>query len=544
MVLEAGGERDLRRSDANRVCCRVLIGVAVLAVVVRLVPTLMHGGWLGLGRYDDGVYLGISMSLLHGQLPYRDLVMLHPPGVVLALAPFAAIAGPFGDPVALVVGKVVVMLAGGVAAALVTWLIRDRGSAAMWAAGATYAVFVPAVYADSSLTLEALPNLLLAGALALSVGVHRPQARQLWAAGALLGVATATKIWGVVPLLVIVAFLWHRDGRAVGGRILLGAVGTVTAVCLPFFAAAPAAMWRMVVLDQLGRPDGNRGLAIRLPELFGLPRYEGHGGPYTQALTWAVFVIVAAVLVAVVMRTVRARLALPVALLLACTAVLVVSPSHFLQYGALLAVPLAWCIGAAVGRGWSRRVLVGALAVSATMSLTLGTGRTVAPRFTAAVQAVDGCLTTDDPTVLIATDTLSRNLELGCTTWIDVTGTTYDLPGVRPSRGFYQERRTNGSWHDAVNPYLETGDGMILGRPSTGIHPDVLTYWANATNTTSSSRYTLYDRTCADQPTYRTRAWLTWAMSTTEGVDAALAKVTSPCPWGATDPGTTSAHRL
>lgn len=144
---------------------------------------LIHGGWLGLGRYDDGVYLGMSMSLLHGQLPYRDLVMLHPPGVVLALAPFAAIAGPFGDPVALVLGKVVVMLAGGVTAALVAWLVRGPGTVAMWAAGGTYAVFVPAAYADSSLTLEAVSNLLLAAALALSVGVRRPQVWQLWSAG-------------------------------------------------------------------------------------------------------------------------------------------------------------------------------------------------------------------------------------------------------------------------------------------------------------------------------------------------------------------------
>ena len=302
------------------------------------------------------------------------------------------------------------------------------------------------------------------------------------------------------------------------------------AVCLPFFAAGPAAMWRMVVLDQFGRPDGNRGMAIRLPELFGLPRYEGHGGPYTQALTWAVFAVVLTLLVAVVVRTVRARLALPVALLLACTLVLVVGPSHFLQYGAFLAVPLAWCVGAAVGRRWSRRVLLGALAVSAAMSLTLGSGRTLSPEFTAAVQAVDGCVTSDDPTALIATDTLSRNLEHGCATWIDVTGTTYDLPGVKPSHGFYQERRTSGSWQDAVNPYLETGEAIILGRPSTGIHPDVLTYWTNATNTTTSGRYTLHDRTCANLPAYRTQAALAWSMSTTEGVDAALAKVTTPCP--------------
>jgi hypothetical protein len=111
-------------------------------------------------------------------------------------------------------GKVVVMLAGGVTAVAgagpghggdVGGRRHLRGVRARCLCG---------LLAD----LEAASNLLLAAALALSVGVRRLQVWQLWSAGALLGVATATKIWGVVPLLIIVAFLWHRDGRAVGGQ--------------------------------------------------------------------------------------------------------------------------------------------------------------------------------------------------------------------------------------------------------------------------------------------------------------------------------------
>jgi len=88
----------------------------------------------------------------------------------------------------------------------------------MWAAGGTYAVFVPAAYADSSLTWKPPPTCCWLRRWHCRVGVRRLQVWQLWSAGALLGVATATKIWGVVPLLIIVAFLWHRDGRAVGGQ--------------------------------------------------------------------------------------------------------------------------------------------------------------------------------------------------------------------------------------------------------------------------------------------------------------------------------------
>ena len=35
----------------------------IAALLMTLMPTLIHGGWLGLGRYDDGVYLGMSMSV-------------------------------------------------------------------------------------------------------------------------------------------------------------------------------------------------------------------------------------------------------------------------------------------------------------------------------------------------------------------------------------------------------------------------------------------------------------------------------------------------
>jgi len=61
---------------------------AVLAGVARLVPVLRGGGLAGLGNYDDGVYYASGTALLNGILPYRDYVFLHPPGIVVMLAPF------------------------------------------------------------------------------------------------------------------------------------------------------------------------------------------------------------------------------------------------------------------------------------------------------------------------------------------------------------------------------------------------------------------------------------------------------------------------
>jgi hypothetical protein len=115
-------------------------------------------------------------------------------------------------------GKVVVMLAGGVTAALVTWLVRDRGTVAMWVAGGTFAVFVPAAYADSSLTWKLPPTCCwprrwqcrseCAACRCGSCGPPGPAGR-----------GDRDEDLGVVPLLIIVAFLWHRDGRTVGDKV-------------------------------------------------------------------------------------------------------------------------------------------------------------------------------------------------------------------------------------------------------------------------------------------------------------------------------------
>ena len=43
----------------------------------------------GLGNYDDGVYYSAATALVHGQLPYRDFLLLQPPGIAVLLAPFA-----------------------------------------------------------------------------------------------------------------------------------------------------------------------------------------------------------------------------------------------------------------------------------------------------------------------------------------------------------------------------------------------------------------------------------------------------------------------
>ena len=97
-----GGAPALRRpsddrwaAGANRrrlPAAAVWLPIALLAFVARLLPTLHGGGLGGLDDYDDGVYFAGSQALIAGRLPYRDFLLLHPPGILLVLSPLAASA--------------------------------------------------------------------------------------------------------------------------------------------------------------------------------------------------------------------------------------------------------------------------------------------------------------------------------------------------------------------------------------------------------------------------------------------------------------------
>ena len=79
----------------------LVVGLTVvfcLAFAARLIPLLRGGGLHAMGNYDDGVHYASAMGLVHGLLPYRDFLLLHPPGVPLLLTPFAGLAEVLGEP--------------------------------------------------------------------------------------------------------------------------------------------------------------------------------------------------------------------------------------------------------------------------------------------------------------------------------------------------------------------------------------------------------------------------------------------------------------
>jgi alpha-1,2-mannosyltransferase len=460
----------------------VWLPIALLAFVARLLPTLHGGGLGGIDDYDDGVYFAGSQALIAGRLPYRDFVLLHPPGILLVLSPLAGLARVVSDHQAFEIARVAFMALGSLNAVLTAAVARRSrlaGPVAAVVAGLLYAVWPPAIEAESTTMLEPLNTLGLLVALLL---LYRrpPRPHQEFLAGAALGVATAVKVWGVVPLVVVLVWeLVLRRPRA-AARVALGAGCAVTVVCLPFFLSAPDAMYRMVVLDQLERGEVNGGVLDRLWGILGVSRFPRGARPPG----WLLVAAVAVVCALVVAGTLIDRAWLLTALLAAVGTVLLQAPAFFDHYAALAAAPLLILAGAGsaalatLGVQHARvrspilgggRVAVVALAITVapvTVFACVIAGLQRGNDFPGArlhqAAASSRCVTADAPAALIQMDLLSRNLERHCRVWIDVTGLTYDTAAVQGRNGDPLPRRLNRRWQQALTDYLFSGDATIL----------------------------------------------------------------------------------
>lgn len=444
--------------------------IGCLAFFTRLMVTVRGGGLYGLGNYDDGVYFAAAVGLVHGRLPYRDFLLLHPPGVVVALSPFAALADLIGDPTAFAIARLAWMVLGAINAVMVFKLLRPVGLSAAVAGGLFYAVFYPAVYSEHTSLLEGLSTTALLVSLALIFGARYLTRSVLIGAGALLGFAVTVKIWGVAVVIIVSIWLtitarWQRSRW-----LLLGSVAGATVVCLPFFLAAPTAMWRMVVTDQMGRPSTGKGTAERLAGIVD----QGQGGAWSPMVTATLLLVVVMSGVALTHRLGR----LAVVLLLALLGVLLFTPSWFPHYAALVAAPLALVVGVAVGVAdrffRTRRVTVGRVVLAGTMVVTLAAyalpllDATPGRRFptgalAAAASSAQGCITADDPVALIELNVLSRNLRRGCPLTVDLGGRSYDHP---PPLGAH--RASDPSWQKYALDHLRSGELSLIVRYRVG----------------------------------------------------------------------------
>jgi hypothetical protein len=454
--------------------------LAAVALVARLAPVLRGGGLGGVLAYDDGVYYSAADALLSGRLPYRDYLLLHPPGIVLALAPFAALGRLFGDPAGLAIGRVAFMLVGAGSTVLVWQVARRWSATAGVVAGLFYALWLPAATTERTTVLEPLVNLGVLGALALLPpdlvrGSWSPRLSQRIAwAGVALGLAVVVKAWAIIPLVVVAWWLARAHGRRALGRFTVFGAAAAAVVSLPFFLAAPRSMVQMVVVDQLGRPNNGVSTFERLARIESLPA----GTAMTAtSLAFVLLVTGGAAVAAALLAWRRPGSRLWMALAAAQFAMLLAAPSYFSSYACYAAPALALLAGTASSevrdmvRRWSpgwATLAAPVLGLCALLALTdhvlaQSEGRRFPVAATAAALRGVPCVAADSAAALIAGDVLTRDLRDRCALVVDVTGLTYnqdagDLPGGPTPLA----RLRDAEWQRTVARYFDSSGAVLL----------------------------------------------------------------------------------
>jgi hypothetical protein len=442
---------------------RALVGLALFAFVVRLVPVLTGGGLAFYGRYDDSVYYSAADALTFGRLPYKDFTLLHPPLLMVVLTPFAWLGRVTTDAIGLSVARLAFMGVGAVNTALVTLIARRWGKRAAVVAGLMYASWLPAVYGEQSTMLEPLGTTALCVALLLLLRKDDvPTRRQAIIAGAALGLAVSDKIWYVAPLLAVI--VWQLAARRLrtAAWLTAAAVGAASVVLVPFAILTGHHMWDMVVRDQLFRPQLMSSRFTRLTSILGLQAFGSSRLHYLDDLTVVGLVVLGIACIACA-RAPRGRVL--VWILAVNLAVLMQAPPFYQHYAALTAAPATLVAAVAVSRfeRLPRAVMhtgvtaaVALILVSAAAVITTPTGH----RFPAAFAplAPPGCTTADTPEALIDMNRLSSDLRAGCPLPVDVTGITYDRLSATT------DRRLNIPWQHYLVNYLLSGSSFAVAR--------------------------------------------------------------------------------
>jgi alpha-1,2-mannosyltransferase len=487
----------------------VILAATVLALALRLF-LVIRPGFLTSGNveYDDGVYLGTALRLLHGALPYKDYAFLQPPGIVIVALPGALVGSLTSQVTGLAVSRVLSVLASTACVPLAGRLVRHRGALVCAATAGLLAVYPADVLSARTLLLEPWMNLacLLAANAAFRAG-RLASPRWLAWAGVAFGFGVAIKFWAAVPAAVLLAACLiarpaagaSRGRRA--GALLGGAVAGFAVLAGPFALAAPAAFLRETLLDQVSRVGSYTPISLRLAHLTGLIDVLGRDGKFAApgttshslfalgaeastrpvAVGWPAFAAAAvaiAVIAAGYLRAPRQRSPLEwFALVTAvvATAAIMRYSAFFYHYPDFPAPWLAIAVGTAVGglagtavgglagplrdaargavRGTlPRRVLAAAvalvvLAVAGIEARELAPAHEPAsPPGVSALIPAGSCVVADQVSFLIAADRFTAPSP-GCPDVLDSLAVTLQLSGgVSPQGGAGQAPRVVDGW--------------------------------------------------------------------------------------------------
>jgi hypothetical protein len=335
---------------------------SLVGLGLRIYQSTRPGYLSGVTEYDDGTDFGSAVRLIHGAVPYRDFIMVQPPGITLLMVPIAVATKAAGTAVGMVVARIVTLVAGAGAVLLAGLLVRHRGLFAVIATCGTLAIYPDSLLAARTVLLEPwLVLFCLLGALAVFDGDQLAGRRRLFLGGLALGFAGAIKVWAILPVLVVLVQIARRRRRPGGGSrgrdtlsYVAGVVIGFGVPVLPFALSAPSIFYRSVIIAQLVRSDVTRvAQGYRLQQMLGLTHTNQLTTP--TLVTIGVIVVVAIAAVSVLASRLAAAAPPPLEVFALVTTVLVVVsflwPADFYyHYAAFLTPFVALAIALPVSR--------------------------------------------------------------------------------------------------------------------------------------------------------------------------------------------------
>ena len=251
-----------------------IIIITLLALILRVYYQYTRPGFLlGVTEYDDGPYFGSAVRLVHGSMPYRDFVLVQPPGITLLMSPAGLLTYWTGTAWGLAIGRILTVLAGTAGVALAGLLVRHRGLLAVLLTCGIVAVYSNGVAAAHTVLVEPwLVLFCLAGAVTVFDGdrITASTKRMVWG-GVLFGFAGAVEAWAIVPVLVLAALCLPKIKRA---AIFAGGVAAGFLIpVLPFAIAGPTQLYHSLITAQIGyrAHAGRVGVLLRLRNMVGFP---------------------------------------------------------------------------------------------------------------------------------------------------------------------------------------------------------------------------------------------------------------------------------
>ena len=483
----------LGRIETPRLVYAVIAVCTAAAAFLRFYQLTRPGYLLGVTEYDDGVQFGDAVRLVSGVIPYRDFVVLQPPGSFLLMAPVALLAKVTGTAWGLAIARLLTAAADTACVAVLGLLVRHRGPVAAGIACGIYAVYPDALVAAHTFLLEPWLNLFcLIGALLVFDGDQPARGRRLAWGGVAFGLAASVKLWALVPLAVIGLLVAGRPRRL--GLLAAGAVAGLGAPVLPFLALAPAGLTKDVVVSQFVRANLVHAAPLpRLTNLAGLSLF-----PHLSSRVGVLLVLAVTAVVAIgYLAACRAGARLPTALdwyalagLTAVTGMLLWPYGYWPHYGAVagpfialvLALPagllrpaehrhqivplIAVCVAAAlVIAALGLRQFAAETRLHASASLAARADRLIPP---------GSCVLSDDPSLTVSAGRFvpSARASPGCPAMVDAYGTLLALTDGRKLLAPPREvRSVTALWRAgfAHAPYvwLETGSqGQIPWTPA------------------------------------------------------------------------------